>query len=202
MRFDQDAAIASAPPHEPDERAFRFVDGHIGAAEISDDLSLRQSKMLRAKAVNDRLGRLRLAGCCFPPLASPGLPAPRSRRLEVGGDCHRFSLGVFLGRFLGACSRGVFLGRVLGAFLTVFLAVLCRIIYLHQAPKMKSHPNAPAKLSTAFRNLFCTRRHTMPAHHAGTSSRHIKQAHRAGAPSALFRASPALLPQSHLLGEL
>jgi len=54
IRLDQGAAIASAPARQPDKRAFRFIDDNAGAAELGDDLALRQSKMLCAKAVNDR----------------------------------------------------------------------------------------------------------------------------------------------------
>jgi hypothetical protein len=86
IRLDQGAAIASAPVRQPDKRAFRFIDDNAGAAELGDDLALHQSKMLRAKAVNDRLGSLRLPACSLSPLgtfAAFGL-AVRSRRREVG----------------------------------------------------------------------------------------------------------------------
>jgi hypothetical protein len=53
MRFDQGAAIASASSREPSQRAFYFIDDNLDAAAIRDDLSLCQSEMLSAKAVND-----------------------------------------------------------------------------------------------------------------------------------------------------
>jgi len=85
MHFDQGAAIASAPARQPDKRTFRFVDDNAGAAELGDDLALRQSKMLRAKTINDRLRSLRLPVCSLSPLGTFGafgLPALRSRRLH------------------------------------------------------------------------------------------------------------------------
>src|SRR4029077_10018230 len=86
IRLDQGAAIASAPARQPDKRAFRFIDDNAGAAELGDDLALRQSKMLRAKAVNDRLS-LRLPTCSLSPLGTSGafgLAALRSGRRDVG----------------------------------------------------------------------------------------------------------------------
>jgi hypothetical protein len=55
VRFDQSAAVAPTPAREPNQRAFSFVDDDAGAAEIGDDLALRQSEMLSAKAINNRL---------------------------------------------------------------------------------------------------------------------------------------------------
>src|SRR4029077_8190177 len=84
IRLDQGAAIASAPARQPDKRAFRFIDDNAGAAEFGDDLALHQSKMLRAKAVNDRLRVLRLPARSLSPLGTFGafgLAALRSRRL-------------------------------------------------------------------------------------------------------------------------
>src|SRR6185503_18752707 len=84
MRLDQGAAIASAPARQPDKGAFRFIDDNAGAAEVGDDLALRQRKMLRTKAVNDRLRSLRLPARSLSPFGASGFPALRSRRLEVG----------------------------------------------------------------------------------------------------------------------
>ena len=127
MRLDQGAAIASAPARQPDKRAFRFIDDNAGAAEVGDDLALRQSKMLRAKAVNDRLRSLRLPACSLSPLGAFGLSlaALRSRRLEVG--------------------------------VSAMGDVLYRIIYLQAAPRQNEDPLCrQAKISTAFRNLSGT----------------------------------------------
>ena len=58
MRLDQCAAVAPAPAREPGQRAFSFIDGDAGAAEVRDDLPLRQGEMLRAEIIDDRLRRL------------------------------------------------------------------------------------------------------------------------------------------------
>src|SRR4029077_10345311 len=95
IRLDQGAAITSAPARQPDKRAFRFIDDNGCAAELGDDLALRQSKMLRAKAVNDRLMSLRLPACSLSPLGTSGvfgLAALRSGRRDFGRDHGRCPL--------------------------------------------------------------------------------------------------------------
>src|SRR5262245_12631671 len=82
MRLDQDTPVASAPPRQPDQRAFRFVDDHAGAAKVGHDLAFHQNKMLGTKAINGRLRRLR-ATRRFSSFAALELPAAESRWLQV-----------------------------------------------------------------------------------------------------------------------
>src|SRR5262245_60015571 len=83
MRLDQGTPVASAPPRQPDQRAFRFIDGDAGAAKVGGDLPFSQRKMLSTKAINGRLLRLR-ATRRFSPFAAAELPAAGSGWLRVG----------------------------------------------------------------------------------------------------------------------
>jgi hypothetical protein len=89
MRFNQRPPIAAAPAGEPNERAFRLVDCDAGMAEASDDLSFRKDEMLRAKAVNCRLRRLRASARRLSALVSLGLLTLGLRRLQLGDDHRR-----------------------------------------------------------------------------------------------------------------
>src|SRR5215470_14043761 len=83
MRLDQGTPVASAPSRQPDQRAFRFIDGNAGAAEVGHDLAFLQSKMLGTKTINGGLRRLR-ATRRFSSFAALELPAAGSRWLQVG----------------------------------------------------------------------------------------------------------------------
>ena len=62
MRFDQRPAAAPAPPRQPGERAFGFVDGDLGAAEFVCDLALRQREVAPAEIADLRLSGFQHAG--------------------------------------------------------------------------------------------------------------------------------------------
>jgi hypothetical protein len=57
VRLDQRAAVASAAARKPGERAFGFVDGDAGAAELGRDLALGKVEMLAEKGIDSRLLR-------------------------------------------------------------------------------------------------------------------------------------------------
>jgi len=74
MRLDQHAAATRAASGKPDQRAFKFVDSHLGVSEAGVDLLALKREMLGTETIDRRLWRF---GSARPP--PPG-----------GRDCDRF----------------------------------------------------------------------------------------------------------------
>jgi len=95
MRFDQGAAIASAPTREPGQRTFRFIDDDAGSAELCDDLPRRQSQMLSPKAVVAASG-LETSDACDDVLSGGAGIAAVARRRSLGKLLRRI---IYLRRY-------------------------------------------------------------------------------------------------------
>ena len=82
MRLDHRPAVTPAPPGKPHQGAFILVDDNFATAGHSDDLALPKNEMLRAKAVDFGLLRIRSGLFDLVFLAHVRTPNPGSPRMR------------------------------------------------------------------------------------------------------------------------